>query len=85
MQSGTLPSTRWAVDALAPELARLERTVIFDRILRSVWEETLLHASSSQGPRMPAASASPSLDSSTTAAVPSASSGAPITKRAMQV
>ncbi|GAX79856.1 hypothetical protein CEUSTIGMA_g7296.t1 [Chlamydomonas eustigma] len=65
--SGTLPSTRWAVDALAPELARLERTVIFERILRTVWEETLIiHASSSN------------------LVSPSASSNAPITKRALQ-
>ena len=43
-QSGSVPSARWAADALVPELARLERSVLFNRVLQSLWDTLLAEA-----------------------------------------
>ena len=36
-----MPSMRWASDALIPDLLRVERTLLFDRILNQLWASLL--------------------------------------------
>lgn len=86
-----MPSMRWASDALIPDLLRVERTLLFDRILNQLWASLLAQVAPANAAAAAAGGAAANGGVAAAAANGTAAAngvakaaGAP-TKRAMQV